>query len=151
MEFVFDRTQADVDRVSELNKKYLTSTITEEEKEEWLVGNKGALNFSDLNRIENNVETLATYLVVTVITKTWNRGDIPKVSDYQRILDNIQKVRNAWLVLSEPPTPEQPLNTYQKWNDIEQILYDINTAYERYINSFYYSGGEIYAGDIGII
>lgn len=152
MEFVFDRTQADVDRVKELNKKYLSGTITDEEKEEWFEDSKGALNLSDFNRIENNVETLANYLVVTVSTKTWNRGDIPRVSDHKRIRDNVEKIRNAWFALSEAPnTPDQPLNTYQKWNDIERILYETNSSYERYINSFYYSGNEIYAGDIGII
>lgn len=152
MEFIFDRTQADVDRVKDLNKKYLSGTITDEEKEEWLAGSKGALNLSDLNRIENNIETLASYFIVTVSVKNWSLGDIPRVSDYARILENVQKIKNAWFVLPEaPPTPMQPLTTYQKWNDIEQILYEINSAYERYINSFYYCGDEIYAGDIGII
>lgn len=152
MEFVFDRTQADVDRVKELNKKYLTGTITDEEKEEWFNGNKAALNFLDLNRIEGNIETIASYLIVNVVTKTWSRGDKPRISDYARILENVQKIRNAWFVLPEaPPTPMQPMTTYQKWNDIERILYEINSAYERYINSFYYCGDEIYAGDIGII
>lgn len=152
MEFVFDRTQDDVDRVKELNKKYINGAITDEEKEEWFEGSKATLKFSDLNRIEKNIETIASYLIVNVITKTWRRGDKPMVSDYARILENVQKIRDAWFNLSEsPPTPMQPLTAYQKWNDIERILYSVNLAYERYINSFCYCGDEIYTGDIGII
>ena len=35
MEWIYDRTQADVDRVSLLNQKYATGAISEEEKKEW--------------------------------------------------------------------------------------------------------------------
>lgn len=148
MEFVYDRTQADVDRVKELNQKYLARTITEEEKTEWSAGLKGALNISDLNRIESNTAQLASLLAVTVQTKTWNYNDIPRASDYLRIRNNVQAVRDAWAALSDTPeTPTQPLVTYQKWNDIERILHDVNYVYERTMNSYYYCDTEIYAGE----
>lgn len=38
MEWIYDRTQADVDRVSLLNQKYATGAISEEEKKEWDAG-----------------------------------------------------------------------------------------------------------------
>ena len=44
-----------------------------------------------------------------------------------------------------PVTPAQPLNDFEKWNNIEQILYDV---YEILMNNFnYYCGEEIFAGD----
>ena len=55
MEWVYDRTQADVERVKVLNDKYAAGTISEEEKMEWAAGMKGALNVADLNRIESNI------------------------------------------------------------------------------------------------
>ena len=153
MEFIFDRTQADIDRVKELNEKYRTGKITEEERSEWAAGLKGALNAADLNRIEGNTEIIAEYLATVVSVKTWKPSDIPRVSDYKRIRDNVQKVRDAWAVKSDtPPTPEQPLNTYQKWNDIERILHDVDFVYTRTMESRYYCGDEFYAGEgVGII
>ncbi len=148
MEFVYDRTQSDVDRVKELNQKYLARTISDEEKAEWAAGLKGALNVSDLNRIESNTTQIASFLAVTVHTKTWNYNDIPRASDYLRIRNNVQAVRDAWAALSNTPqTPAQPLNTYQKWNNIERILHDVNYVYERTMNSYYYCDTEIYAGE----
>jgi len=148
MEFIYDRTRGDVDRVTELNKKYLERTITDEEKKEWAGNLKGAINIADMNRIEGNIAVIANFLGVLVTTRTWIAGDIPRVADYQRIRDNVESLRATWHVISETPeTPNQPLNTYQKWNDIERILHDLNYTYEGYINSFNYCGAEIYAGE----
>lgn len=153
MEFIYDRTQADVERIKELNKKYIDNTITDEERQEWFEDSKGVLNVSDLNRIESNMETLSDILEISIETKNWIIGDIPRVSDYKRILDNLQAIREAWYTF--PPTPDnplQPLNTYKKWNDIEKILHDIDYTYTRHIKSFYYCDTEIYAGEgIGIL
>lgn len=147
MEFVFDRTQADVDRAKELNNKYIAGVITEEEKSEWDSGVKGALNVSDLNRIEANIHTLSGHFACPVITRQWNSAEIPRSSDYLRIRDNIQSIKSAWFGLSQTPeVPEQPLNSFEKWNDIERILHDLNYTYERYVNGFYYCG-ETYAGE----
>lgn len=55
---VFDRTSEDVLKVQSyetIEFKYLT----EEQKAEWLSGLKGAWNYKDLSRIENDTEFLA--------------------------------------------------------------------------------------------
>lgn len=148
MEFIYDRTEEDVKRAAELNEKYAGGRITEHEKQEWMGNLKGALNLSDLNRIEGNLAVLAQHFNTTVAQKTWACGDIPRTGDYKRILDNVQNVRSAWFALSDtPPTPVQPLNTYGKWNDIERILHDLNYTYQRYINNVCYCGTEICAGE----
>ena len=51
--FVYDRTQDDVDEIKRLLSigwKYMTDI----EKADWMHGMKGALNLSDIKRIENN-------------------------------------------------------------------------------------------------
>ncbi len=152
--FVYDRTQADVDRVKELNKKYLDGTITDEEKQEWntgingKLGLKGAFNLSDIQRIENNTQIIGGLVAASVNVKTWAYGDIPRVSDYRRIRQNVQKIKEAFLTHSDTPeVPGQPLNTYQKWNDIEKILHDVYYIYVRLKNSYYYCDTEMYAGE----
>ena len=153
MEWIYDRTQADVDRVSLLNQKYATGAISEEEKKEWDAGMKGALNAADLNRIEGNIREIAGVLAVSVVTKTWEKEQIPRVSDFKRIRDNVQKIRDAWSTLKDTPdTPDPPQTTYQKWNAIERILHDVKYVYDRVMGSYYYCGDEIYAGEgIGIL
>ena len=153
--FVYDREEKDVLRVKELNGKILDRTITSEEKEEWMAGIKGALNVLDLQRIEWNTRLIGEFelLKLSMSVKSWNYGDIPKVNDFVRILDNVQKIRDAWALMTDTPqVPEHQLNTYQKWNDIEKIMHDTTYTYARGVRSFYYSGSDIYAGEgTGII
>ena len=154
LNFVYDRTQADVDRLKELNSRYLARTITDREIREWSTGIngkaglKGALNLSDVNRVEENTSAIARCLATIVSTKEWEYGDIPRVSDYQRIRNNVQKIKDSFMALSDTPdVPDQPLNTYQKWNDIERILHDVYYIYVRLQNSYHYCGTEVYAGE----
>ena len=65
---------------------------------------------------------------------------------FNQILSDVDAIRNAYMVhANTPDTPAKPLNDFQKWNDIEKILYDV---YEILLNNFnYYCGNEIYAGD----
>lgn len=130
MEFVYDRSAEDV----------LQKT------------KKGVLNADDLNRIEKNTAVIAGRIAVPVITKTWVIGSLPRVSDYKRIRDNVAGIRAGYGVREDTPeTPGQPLNTWQKWNDIEHILHDVNDIYERTEQARPYCG-EISAGEeIGVI
>lgn len=157
--FVYDRTQEDVDKAIELNNKYLNGTITKEEKEEWEKGIefwhelrwdrslKGVLNVVDIERVEWNTSVIADLLVIDVQTNEWHYGDIPRVTDYKRIRDNVDKLRSVWNLKTVPKTPIQPLNTYQKWNDIEKILHDIYSTYIGLLNNRQYCGTEMYAGE----
>lgn len=153
--FVYDRSDEDILRVMELNNKYLNRTITTEEKKEWMEGIKGALNASDLQRIEWNVRLFGDFELVTVHveTKVWKHDDFPLVDDFIRILDNVQHIRDTGMVLSDTPlVPKQPLVTYQKWNDIERILHDATYMYAKNADNFYRCGNEIYTGEgIGVL
>ncbi len=60
---IFDRTQADVNRVKTLTQKLIAGTATDAEKSEWLAGMKGAYNASDLNRVGSAVEYLNDYFL----------------------------------------------------------------------------------------
>lgn len=130
MEFVYDRSAQDV-----LNRT-----------------KKGVLNAVDLNRIESNSKVIADKIAIPVITKSWNIGDIPRASDFSRIRNNVERIRNGFAIKQDTPEcPVQPLNDYKKWNAIEKILFDVNDIYERNKETKIYCG-EIYAGEgIGVI
>lgn len=59
---VYDRTQADVDRVFTLKNKILTgglNALSAEEKTEYMTGMKGAYNYGDMNRVGQAVAYIA--------------------------------------------------------------------------------------------
>lgn len=144
---VTDRTQSDVERVLELLKKGWQN-FTDDEKTEWNVGMKGALNASDLERVQNNIQLLSDVLELDLSVPA-----VPEPPDetfYELIRSNTSCIRGAYCIHSTTPeTPDAPLNTYSKWNDIEKILADV---YEILLNNFHYYCGEIYAGeDTGLL
>lgn len=150
---IFDRTQSDVIKLQDfLSRGY--KNLTADEKNEWLNTNfKGALNSSDLNRIEQNMNVLSDFLGITITIKTWQETDIPTEPDFTRIRNNLISIRNQAVLQeliydSTPEIPELPWNVYQKINDIEKIIYDI---YGLYTAKYYYCGQEFYCGEtIGI-
>jgi hypothetical protein len=141
---VFDRTQADVDRINELLSKVRFSDLTLEEKAELLTDSKGALNTSDLERIKNNIDLMAEVMELRI--STTDVPEIPTQAYFDEIRRNVQTIRNAGFIRNTTPkVPKAPLNTYQKWNDIEKILHD---TYDILMNNFhYYAGEQLYSGD----
>ncbi len=163
MEFetpIFDRTLENVNSLKILLQKGYKN-FTEEEKLEWKNNLKGALNISDLNRIENNIAVIAEKLNDTVTTKTnWKETDIPLQTDFSRIRSNLLNLRSKLSYILDkytPNVPGLPYNYYSKINDIEKIIFDI---YELLIHQEQYYCGEgtdtsqieIYSGEnIGIL
>lgn len=146
---IFDRNQSDIVRLqSFLDRGY--KNLTADEKTEWLSTNfKGALNISDLNRIEQNMIVLSGILGLTITVKTWQETDIPTNTDFTRIRNNLALIReqaeSMGLIYDlTPEVPNLPFNHYQKINDIEKIIFDI---YMLYTNKYYYCGQEVYCGE----
>lgn len=109
---------------------------------------KGALNVSDLNRIENNVEWLHEQLYAygysnLVDVKTdWVNTDFIYLDDIDRIRQNVLNLVNAYYDLAESPTivlGQEPLS-YTHINDIEKVIFDIDSILNRMIEYFRISG-----------
>lgn len=114
---------------------------------------KGYINATDLNRIEQNTRIIAEYIGISVsVNENWEIGELPRANDYKRIRDNVQRIRDNYMVYTgTPEVPDQPLNDYKKWNAIERILHDVYVIYFGNISNVNYCG-EIAAGEeIGVI
>lgn len=150
---IIDRTQADVNLVLEYdNIGY--NNLTPEQKAVWNAGMKGALNASDLNRIENNIQYLASVLELynLNIKTNWQMSDVPRNNDFNRILSNLNALKDKFHLkydISLPETPNLPLNSYEKINDIENILYIINQSFN-FVN-FITSDGKVFVTSDGKI
>lgn len=148
--FVTDRTQIDVDEVARLEKAGWDG-MTDAERERWKKGMKGAFNLSDIKRIENDCYILAQLLNVSIVTHRENLPRFPTESYFKALLDNVATLRAVgYRYQTTPEVPEQPINTYQKVNDIEKILRDIYDVYNS--NFVHYAGDGLYAGqEIGLL
>lgn len=148
LNFIFDRTAQDVERIKLLNQRYILGIITEDELEEWYQDSKGALNRSDLVRNESNMEIMNMLFPVGATATVDNITELPTDEYYAELLSNVQKFRNLpYATSSTPRVPTQPLNGYTKWNDIEKILYDIFNVWIKNNRARYFAGNEIYCGD----
>nr|DAV46183.1 MAG TPA: hypothetical protein [Caudoviricetes sp.] len=136
--WITDRTQSDVDRVKEIAAKARTDTWTEAEQAEWVAGMKGALSYTDFNRIESGVLELANILGASVNVKTdWSVSGYLTTSDASRWLANIEAIRSKNSGSSQlgqiPTTASMDKLTFDIMNQIESILEDIETLSKTYV------------------
>ena len=145
--WITDRTNEDVRRAAELTGKGRLNTWIEEEQAEWLAGMKGALSYTDYNRIESGVSELAATLGASVSIKTnWTVEGYMTTSDANRWLSNVSNIRAKCSGpggLPSTPTSMDKL-AYKTMNEIEEILAKI----ERIANDhLLYCGEPICGGE----
>lgn len=122
-ELIFDRTQLDI-----INKT-----------------SKGYYNYIDLNRIETWCKYLAEILnnynyCVNIITKNdWTMLDFPTEAEMARIQQNVNTLKQAYFSFTQIPKNLEYM-TWQKANDIEKFLFEIDKILKHMENNFIYSG-----------
>lgn len=106
-----------------------------------------------LNRIEGNLQYLAELLGVTEVeTHTWAGTDFLRLSDMQRILANLDAVREAYHALpGSPDIPAPPATLWSDVNAIEEITAGIHELWQRNQNRMKLYAGEVFAGGMGVI
>lgn len=127
---IFDRTEADVTEakriILEKVQKFLTLSNTEIETLE-----KGCLTINTLNRIENEQRRLNEvlndmgYWNTEMTNKEWTISDVFDEQNFQRLLTNIDVLRNAFFTYSETPVTPNISYHFQAINEMEKILNDI--------------------------
>lgn len=129
---IFDRTQEDV-----------TYALRNPSDATFL---KGAYNYTDLNRIEEWCEYLVNilnsyynYHVSIAIKKDWTMSDFPTSSEMERIRKNVNTLKQSYFSFTQIPENLEYM-TWQKANDIEKILYEIDKIFKHMENNFVYCG-----------
>jgi hypothetical protein len=116
---------------------------------------KGQYAYTDINRVETAVQTLATalnnagYYVAVTVKTNWTAADKPSRTDMERYRTNISTIRATLAVFSSTPAVPDSMRYlgYQSANDIEQILLDVERLINNMQAAFCYSG-ENYAGEV---
>ena len=121
--------------------------MTKEQRAAWKSGLKGCLNTSDLKRMENAVYVIGKLLGLDLKTNKDSLPEIPDTLYFRTLLKNVARLRETnYLKRNTPKLPEEPLNTWQKINDVEHILHDIYAVYN-VNNSRHQYCGEICSGE----
>lgn len=109
------------------------------------------MNAETLNRIEGNTAYMASLLGAKVSTRHWEATDFLTRSEMERLMQNIQAVRDAYFVLpGTSDLPEEPTTLYTGINAMEEVLWSLHELWQR--NSIRRYTGEICAGQaIGVI
>lgn len=123
---IYDRTQEDID-----NKT-----------------SKGYMNYKDMNRIEGNIEYIAELMAVSVETKKWTTLTVPTSEDFTRIKSNIDVLKSKISFTNYGANPDNPINTFDKVNTIEALIFAIQGDFEIVMASTMYAGEEGYANSI---
>jgi hypothetical protein len=153
--YVYDRTKEDVLRWRELHDKGWLA-MTEDERNEWSGYMKGRYTVVDLNRVESAVAVLAKllsdlgYVDSNIIVKTdWTNQDEFLYADVERYLTNVETLRSSISVFRN--TPRTPLVTekfnYVTANNLEKILYDVDTATSN-LQKAWCCSGEVVLGEV---
>lgn len=143
---VYDRTKEDV----ALAKAYNTNPSIADGTTEY----KGALNASDLNRIEGNCEYLAQLLYscgytadITVKTN-WTTSDFPTLTQFNRIRSNITKLMDVYAQAEDMPDMRSDDRTdYIDVNNMEFDLLRVNVMIAD-MKAIYMYSGELYGGEL---
>lgn len=154
LNLITDRTKADVERVRHLAAKGWAN-MTEEERNEWLDGLKGAYNTTDLNRVGAAVEYVVGrfgelgYVVSCEVKKNWEQSNFPDEAQTENYLNSISYVRSLVPVFKTTPEVPEDMSglTYVEANNIEKILLDVNKIADNITASWYYSG-ELLSGEV---
>lgn len=79
----------------------------------------------------------------------YNVPEIPTVSYYRKLQKFLDLIVNLGFVYdTTPQVPTHPYNTYDKWNDIEQILEDAKKILDEAVGSALFTGNdELYCGN----
>lgn len=151
LSFVWNRTLSDVNRVILLRDKIQSGKATALEKIEYSHDMKGARNRSDFERIINAMKGICSYYGLEWDDEEYEIPEIPRETFVQKILTKVNSIRSNCPIHTDTPyTPALPLNTYQKMNDVEKILYDVWTVVRSRV-LYYCDAGLYMSEDIGLL
>lgn len=136
------------------NKVAIGETLTAEEAE---IIERGFATRNTINRIEAKQAELKYiinsmgYWNTNFENKEWSWGDIFKKSDLDKIIENNKILLDAFFAYSTTPKTAKSVYNYQEFNNIEQVLVDIEKIVdeikERYRKSGTFKSGEVMAND----
>jgi hypothetical protein len=132
---IFNRTATDVEEAKKIreNKVKTGQPLTEREIE---VLERGMFTLSSINRIQDkqfelkNLINEIGYYSTPIIIKNFEETDFFTKEDFEQIINNNTKLKNAYFVLATTPLDAMPRYNYSDINKIELLLNDLEIVLE---------------------
>lgn len=149
---IFNRTQTDIENALEIRAEKVQkfAELSAEDIEQL---ERGFLTINTLNRIEAKQQELKNlfdadvYFVENFENKLWTYTDYFKQDDFDRILDNLSKLKRAYFVYSTTPqVADNNYRRYQTINAVEHILNDLDLMISD-VKSHYRQCGNVECGE----
>lgn len=148
---IFNRTLNDVNSAKTIREEKIKKSVELTESEIDIM-ERGTITINTLNRIENKQSELKDlfnsigYWNTEIINKQWDATKIFDKSDFERVLKNLELLKNAFFVYSSTPKTPKPSYQYEIINDIEKILYDLEMLIEE-VKSLWKECGDFQCGE----
>lgn len=150
---IYDRTIEDVTQALEIRKNYVQKGLPLEQSQIDIL-ERGTLTINTINRIENKIQELQNkfneiyYFCGDVSVKNWQYSQIFYYeTEFARILHNIELLMQAFYVKDDTPQIPEIDVYFQNINDMEKILYDLETVYND-MQLFFRECGTFECGEI---
>lgn len=150
---IFDRKKRDVDSAIDIINSKVKNFISLSEADLETL-EKGTININTLNRIENKQAELKnlldnhSYFVGEIVTKQWGHNDIFAIEDFDRIISNIFALKKSFFVYSNSPKDFFTTYDYENLNNLEKILFDLETMIEYMVLNYRECGTFESEGDL---
>lgn len=150
MALVYNRTQQDVENAIKIRSEKVQK-FQELSAEDIKVLERGMITLNTLNRIEDKQDELRTilnnmgYWNTPVVSKNWDYTQIFDEAEFERILKNLDILRNAFYVYSDTPKTPKVSYKFDDINAIEKILYDLEEM-TNYVKNNYRECGDFECG-----
>lgn len=114
---------------------------------------KAFLNYEHLNEIANNIIFLRDklnnegYKIYANVKNDWTMYDYPTYSEMQKFIISLNNIRNGFIITSSDIPDNFNNLTFQKLNNIEKFLEDINKLIDNMKSEYKYCGQEICGGE----
>lgn len=148
---IYNRTKSDVDTALSIREEYVQkgTELTSEQVEQL---ERGTITINTLNRIENKQKSLKSlfndmgYWNTPITNKEWQYTDIFDEVNFQRIINNLNILRNAFFVFTNTPKTPPVSYHYEDINSLEKILYDLDVMIND-VKSLYRECGTFECGE----
>ena len=150
VDMIYNRTSSDVDEAKRIRIEKVQKSIPLTEAEIETL-NRGTVTIDTLNRIEAKEEELTIllnkngYWNTPVETHTWTYADIFDINAFNRILNNLNLLRDAFFTFTTTPRTPTPRYHFSNFNDLEKILHDLEIMVDD-IKSLYRECGAFECG-----
>ena len=145
---IYDRTQEDVDYAKKRIAYFKANGGVSDG-----VNLKGCLNYTDVNRIEDNTDYLADLLIslyyfntISRNSSSWVIKSILDTTNVSRIINNVAILQSAYYTPIGSPDLPTTLTHYEQVNSVEKCLYLLKEMIDDMVSSFR-ECGTFYCGE----